>query len=195
MIAGHFGFAAAVKSRATATPLWALMLATVWLDIIFVPLFLARVETLAPVPGRAGQYGGNVIFADYTHSLLGALLLSLALGLAAGWIWGRKSGLIVGAVAFSHWCLDLLTHRADMPLLPAHADGLPRLGLGLWRWPAASAGLELILVVAGAFLYWRAASNVARKAGYRIWLANLAGALSLIFGLMVLVLDVTAILN
>ena len=40
MIAGHFGLAAAVKSHERQAPLWALMLATVWLDIIFVPLFL-----------------------------------------------------------------------------------------------------------------------------------------------------------
>ena len=31
MIAGHFGFAAAVKSREPQTPLWALMFATAWL--------------------------------------------------------------------------------------------------------------------------------------------------------------------
>jgi hypothetical protein len=40
MVAGHFGFAAMVKSREKSTPLWALMLATAWLDIVFVPLSL-----------------------------------------------------------------------------------------------------------------------------------------------------------
>ena len=42
MIAGHFGFAAMVKSRERTTPLWALMLATVWLDIIFIPLLMTH---------------------------------------------------------------------------------------------------------------------------------------------------------
>ena len=51
MIAGHFGFAAAVKSREPATPLWALMLATVWLDVVFVPPLLTHVETLQRAPG------------------------------------------------------------------------------------------------------------------------------------------------
>ncbi|MEI9902605.1 MAG: hypothetical protein WDN06_00420 [Asticcacaulis sp.] len=60
MIAGHFGFAAAVKSRERATPLWALMLATVWLDIVFVPLLFMKVETLKPVPGVHQPYGGNL---------------------------------------------------------------------------------------------------------------------------------------
>lgn len=73
MIAGHFGFAAMIKSREQQVPLWGLMLATVWLDIVFVPLLLAGMETLEPVPGTRGGYGANVIHADYTHSLVGAL--------------------------------------------------------------------------------------------------------------------------
>ncbi len=54
MIAGHFGFAALVKSRETQVPLWALMLATVWLDIVFVPLFVAGIESVEVVPGAHG---------------------------------------------------------------------------------------------------------------------------------------------
>ena len=77
MIAGHFGFAAMVKSRERTTPLWALMLATVWLDIIFIPLLMTHHEAVQTVhPG----YGGSIIHADYTHSIVGALALSAALG-------------------------------------------------------------------------------------------------------------------
>jgi hypothetical protein len=49
MVAGHFGFAAIVKSREKSVPLWALMLATVWLDVIFVALFIAHRETVQPI--------------------------------------------------------------------------------------------------------------------------------------------------
>ena len=60
MIAGHFGFAAIAKSREPRVPLWCLMLATVWLDIVFVPMFLMKLETLTePVPGLQGGYGGK----------------------------------------------------------------------------------------------------------------------------------------
>jgi hypothetical protein len=91
MIAGHFGLAALVKSREPQAPLWALMLATVWLDIVFVPLFVAGVETITIV-GRPGGYGAGVIHADYTHSLVGAIALSLVFGLAFGWRWGVTYG-------------------------------------------------------------------------------------------------------
>jgi len=76
VIAGHFGFAAGVKASEPQAPLWALMLATVWLDIVFVPLFLVHAETLTRAPDATGNYGVGIIHADYTHSLLGALVLS-----------------------------------------------------------------------------------------------------------------------
>ena len=130
MIAGHFGFAAAVKSRETATPLWALMLAAVWPDIVFIPLFFGGIETLHKVAG-AGSYGGNVIHADYTHSLVGAALLSIAFGIPAAWGWGARSGIVVGLVSISHWLLDLVVHRGDLPLLPA-------ISVAFRRWVSGS---------------------------------------------------------
>ena len=188
MVAGHFGFAALVKSRAGRTPLWALMLACQWLDVAFVPLFAAGRETAEPVPGSGGGYANLVIHADYTHSLVGALLLSLVFGVVASLAWGRASGLILGGVVFSHWLLDLITHRADLPLLPgAWGRDLPHLGFGLWREPAATAAVELALVVVGAVFYYRAARSIA---GPNQSTARWAGALALGFGLLTLALDV-----
>jgi hypothetical protein len=186
MVAGHFGFAALVKSRETKTPLWALMLACQWLDVIFIPLFAAHVETLEPVAGTQGGYGRFIIHADWTHSLVGALVLSALFGAAAAWAWGKRSGLVLGAVAFSHWLLDLLMHRNDLPLLPG--GGGPHFGFGLWRWEPASIATELLLVVAGALLYYRAASRVADGKWPRI-----AGALLLGSGLLTLALNVMGV--
>jgi membrane-bound metal-dependent hydrolase YbcI (DUF457 family) len=192
MIAGHFGLAAMVKSRERQTPLWGLMLATVWLDIIFVPLLLAHVETFEPVPGSHGGYGRMIIHANFTHSLLGALVLSAVLGAAFLWRWGRRVAVVIGLVAFSHWVLDLFVHRADMPILPGNAGHLPMLGFGLWRYPLAVAAAECALVVAGAWLYWRAARSVTLAAGVGKRRADLVSVLILIGGIIVLVLDVTS---
>ncbi len=165
MIAGHFGFAAAVKAKAPRAPLWALMLASVWMDVIFVPLFAAGIEPIEKVPGTHGGYGEGVIHADYTHSLVGALVIALVFGLVCAIWWRRSVALVLGAVVFSHWVLDLPMHRADMPLLPGNLGSLPLLGFGLWRSEVASALLELAIVLAGTFLYGRAAANVAGAAG------------------------------
>lgn len=189
MIAGHFGFAAAVKAKERQVPLWALMLATVWLDIVFVPLLLSGIETLEPAPGTHGGYGNNIIHADYTHSLVGAVLLSVLLGVFFGRWWGRSSAIVIGLVSFSHWILDIVVHRGDMPILPANYGHLPRLGFGLWRYPFASIAVEAAIVILGALLYWRAARAVTTEAKSRTWLAHISSLLILLGGLGVLALD------
>lgn len=191
MIAGHFGFAAMVKSREKTAPLWALMLATVWLDIVFVPLFASHIEIVQTL-GQSGGYGRAIIHADYTHSLVGMIVLSAILGLAFLPKCGKRVAIVIGLVAASHWFLDILVHRADMPILPGNLLNLPLLGLGWWRFPALAASLEFLLVTAGSILYWRAARDVAAKAGQGTRWATLSAALIAIFGLLVLYLDVTS---
>ncbi len=191
MIAGHFGFAALVKSRERQVPLWALMLATVWLDVVFVPLFLAGKETMESVPGTRGGYGAHIIHADWTHSLIGAVVLSAVFGVIAAVPWGRRNGIVLGLVSFSHWLLDLVVHRGDMPILPGNFGGLPKFGFGLWRTPTAAIAAEFLLVTAGAWLYWRAAESVTTAAGYGRTRATVASLLILVCGLGVLALDVS----
>jgi hypothetical protein len=190
MIAGHFGLAAAVKAKAPQTPLWALMLASQWLDVVFVPLLVGGVETLEPVQGaKLGAYGGSVIHADYTHSLVGALLLSAVFGALFLRRYGQRSAVVLGLMAFSHWLLDLPLHRADMPILPGGGGGLPKLGFGLWEHPAVSAALELVVVVAGAAMYWRAASAVAGDDAAMKRRARICGAGVLAAALLTLALN------
>ena len=202
MIAGHFGAAAAVKAYSPRVPLWALMLATVWLDVVFVPLFLAGIETMDDAPG--GGYGGSLIHADWTHSLLGALALSGLFGLVAARFWERRAGIVLAAMAFSHWLLDLLVHRPDLPLLPGNLGGLPLLGLGLWKIPAAAVTLEFLLVFGGGLLYLSAARAVVELAEHDDAIAVAQGgtatrraarpltltALLIGFGVITLILDV-----
>lgn len=196
MIAGHFGLAAAVKSKVPQAPLWALMLATVWLDVVFVPLFLTGIETTEAAPGTRGGYGGLIIHADYTHSLLGALVLSALFGALAVPRWGRTVGATLGAVAFSHWLLDLIVHRGDMPMLPGNVASLPQAGFGLWRAPAAAALAELALVLAGSYLYWRAARRIVASSPAALRArADLAASLIFAAGVGVLLLDFTGILG
>jgi hypothetical protein len=191
MIAGHFGLAAAVKAKSRATPLWCLMLASQWLDVVFVPLLVAGVERIDPVAGtKPGAYGDAIIHADYTHSLVGAVALSLLFGGVAAMRYGRRNGIVLGLMAMSHWLLDLPMHRADMPLLPGGAGDLPRLGFGLWAYPVASALLELALVVVGAVLYTGAAREVAGSDPAMIRRARLCGAGVLVAGLVTLGLNV-----
>ena len=189
MVTGHFGLAAGVKARERFVPLWALMLATVWLDVIFIPLLAADVETIDDAPGTDGGYGDVLIHADWTHSLVGAAVIAALTGLVVTRWWGRRGGIVIGAVVFSHWLLDLIVHRADMPLLPGNAGDV-RVGLGLWKVEWAAIALEAAILLAGAFLYWRAAAATEEDAGTPRGRANLVAALIVVSGVVVLALDV-----
>ncbi|MBD3921184.1 permease [Paenibacillus sp. PR3] len=156
MFAGHFGLAAIVKSRTNRVPLWALLVSSQVLDVAFIPMVMTGAESMDETK-YGGGYGGAIIHADYTHSLLGAIILTLAAAFAGRWIWGKRAGVIIGAVVFSHWLLDLIVHRADMPLLPGNWGDLPLLGFGLWQYPWISITLEALLIAAGTWMYARAA--------------------------------------
>lgn len=161
MVVGHFAVAAAVKAKEPKVPLWALMVSTHLIELLFMPLYLTGIETLEP----ATEGTGAIIHANYTHSLLGALLAALVAGGLAWRAWGRRPGLVIFGVACSHWLLDLLVHRPDLPILPGNLGNLPLLGLGLWHWPLLSGGVEFLLILVGTVAYLRSALARARAAG------------------------------
>jgi hypothetical protein len=81
--------------------------------------------------------------------------------------WGYA--LLVGAVVPTHWILDVVTHRPDMPLLP-HG---PYLGLGLWNSIPATLSVELAMFASGLALYVRARPPGARRVSFWLFIAFL----------------------
>ena len=192
MTAGNFGFAAVIKSSAPKVPLWALMLGTYLLDFVFIILVAAGLESFAPIDPAHPAYGQVSIQAYYSHSLVGAVLIALIAGLLAAWAWGRRVGIVIGAVVFSHWILDLIVHRPDLPILPGNAGNLPLLGFGLWQLPLASAIVELVLVLAGTYLYYQKARNAPAADGKRYMRALVASGVT---GLLLISLLTADVLN
>lgn len=45
------------------------------------------------MPGTKGGYGDVVIHADYTHSLVGAIVIALTFGLVTALPWGKRAHL------------------------------------------------------------------------------------------------------
>ncbi len=154
MFVGHFGLAAGVKAQTPAVPLWALFVASQLLDLIFIAITMPLgLESLQPVdPAHPDAYGGLIIHASYTHSLVGAALIAVVAALLTALRWGLPAGSVIGLIVFSHWVLDLIVHRPDMPILPGNAGDLPLLGFGLWQVPVAAAIAEGILTVGGGAL-------------------------------------------
>lgn len=164
MFAGHFGIAAAVKAKAPELPLWTLLVSTQLYDLVFVPLQAAGIESI-----EGTGYGKALIQAFYSHSLVSALVLAIAAGLLAARRWGRKGGVTLAVVAFSHWILDVIVHRPDLPIFPGNAGSFPLMGFGLWTYPTTSLIVETSFLVVGALLYsqyaWRKAGPHHRVRG------------------------------
>ena len=188
MTAGHFGFAAAVKPMAPRVPLWALMLATYLLDVFFIFLASAGIESFSQIDPGHPTYGGALIHAYYSHSLVGAAIVAIIAGAVVWRVWGRTASLLIGGVVFSHWLLDLIVHRPDLPILPGHVAGLPLLGLGLWNYPVISAATELVLAVGGALLYYRAANKAPAASKSDFGVADRAIVASGVVGALVVLL-------
>jgi hypothetical protein len=121
-------------------------------DLIWPVLLLAGVEHVRIAPGITAFT--PLDFYDYpiTHSLVGGG--AWALLFAGCWLAARRvprTALLLGAGVLSHWLLDVLSHRPDMPVLP-HG---PYLGLGLWNSVPATLLVELSMFTAGVALYVR----------------------------------------
>src|SRR5688572_4198339 len=149
MVLGHFGVAAMTKPFAPEVPVWALMVASQAMDIAVIPMIALGLESIT-----MGGYGQSTINAYYTHSIVGALILAailFAIGKAA---WKtQRAAWSLALLSASHWPLDLLVHRPDMPILPGNPGNLPLLGLGLWNYPWIALSVEIVLGLVGLAIY------------------------------------------
>jgi hypothetical protein len=157
MFVGHYGVSYAAKAGTPRVPLWVWFIAVQWLDVVWSVLVLLGIEKMRVVPGFTEANAYELYYMPYTHSLPGALVLSVLLGGIVAAMTGGARGKIVAwvaAAAFSHWILDLIVHTPDLPLY----DDSAKVGLGLWRHVVLSFPLELIILLAGAWLYARHAT-------------------------------------
>ena len=153
MFLGHFGLAMAGKRVAPAASLGTLVLAAQLADGVWPILVLAGVEQVRIVPGITRTVPLDFVSYPYSHSLLAdigwaVLLAGLYGALRRDW----RTAAWLGVLVLSHWVLDAVSHRPDVPLWP----GGPKVGLGLWNSVAATVVVEYALFLGGAYLYLRA---------------------------------------
>ena len=153
MFIGHFGVAMAAKHVAPAPSLGTLVMAAMWVDLMW-PLFLfLGLESVDIVPGVTRVVPLDFVSYPYTHSLLaGALWAALLGGVYYALRKDRVGAAWLGALVLSHWVLDFVAHRPDLPLWPG---GTARFGLGMWNSMPLTLAVELVLFGFGAWMYAR----------------------------------------
>jgi len=167
MFIGHFALGFALKRAAPKTNLGWLIASVEFLDLVWPILVLAGVERVEIDPGNTVFTPLNFVYYPYSHSLAGAVVLSILFGGVYFAISKYKRGaLIVAAGVLSHWFLDLIVHRPDLQLYPGSSE---RFGLGMWNSFAATMIVESAMFILGVWLYvsfTRAKDKIGR---YALW--------------------------
>ena len=166
MFIGHLAVAMAAKRAAPRASLGWLFAATQLPDLIWPVLLLTGTERARIAPGDTAFTPLAFDHYPWSHSLLMTVVWGVALG---GFYAARRrysrAGIVLAALVVSHWLLDWVTHRPDMPLVPF---GGPKLGLGLWNSVPATLAIEGLLFGVCVWIYMRAtaATNAKGRWGF-----------------------------
>jgi len=176
MFIGHFGVGFGAKAAAPRVSLGTLLLAAQFVDLLW-PLFvLLGIETVRIDPGNTAVTPLDFVSYPVTHSLLTGVGWGVLLG--GGYLMLRRQirgAVVVAAAVVSHWVLDWISHRPDLPLVP----GGSKVGLGLWNSVPTTVAVEGLIFAVGIGLYLRATRARDRIGHGALW--SLVGFLALAY--------------
>lgn len=167
MFLGHFGLALAAKKIDTRPSLGTTMMASQFVDLLWPLLLLLNIEKVAIEPGNTAVTPLDFEFYPYSHSLVAGLIWASIFALSYyGLKKNARGAILLGVLVMSHWVLDYITHRPDLPLWLSDND---KVGLGLWNSVTATVILELTLFISGALLYIRSTKPKNNVGRYAYW--------------------------
>jgi FtsH-binding integral membrane protein len=157
MFLGHYGVGFASKKIEPRASLGTYIMAAVFLDLLWPIFLLIGLEHVKIEPGNTLVTPLNFYDYPYSHSLLMSVVWSVLFGAVYYLIKkDRKISVILGICVFSHWILDFIVHRADLPLAPGVETFF---GLGLWNSLPATLIVELLIFFVGLYLYLKATKS------------------------------------
>lgn len=169
MFIGHFALGFGAKRLAPTASLGTLFAACQLADLLWPTLVLLGVERFAIAPGDTVVTPLRFEHYPWSHSLV-ALVGWAALAGVALRLLRRASpagnAVVVAALVLSHWVLDVVSHRPDVPI---DLGGGARVGLGLWNSLPATLAVEGLLFALGVALYARATQAIDRIGRWALW--------------------------
>lgn len=167
MFIGHFAVGFGAKPAHQPLSLGTLFLAAQWLDLLWPTLLLLKLEQVRISPGITLVNPLDFTHYPISHSLLMVLGWSALFALAY-WLLKRnaRAAWVLAFCVLSHWLLDLVMHRPDLPLYPGNS---PLLGFGLWNSLWGSLLVEGLLFALGVVLYMRATTARNNKGVWGFW--------------------------
>jgi hypothetical protein len=150
---GHLAAAFGARAAEPRVPLAVAVAAAFALDLMWPLLLLLGIESVRVHPGDTAFT--NLAFESYpwSHSLALVLVWSTVAGAVARRVLGStRPAVVVATLVLSHWVLDFLAHRPDLPLWPSG----PAVGWNLWQSIPATIAVEGVLLALGLAAYVRA---------------------------------------
>jgi hypothetical protein len=167
MFIGHFGVALAAKKVAPRTSLGTLVMAAQFADLLWPLFLLLGLERVIIAPGITAVTPLNFTSYPLSHSLLADLgWASLFAGIYKVVKYDSRGALCLWLVLMSHWLLDALTHRPDLPLYPGSSIYV---GLGLWNSRAGTLLVEGAIFALGVVTYGNTTRPRDRVGIYAFW--------------------------
>ncbi len=167
MFIGHFGIGFAAKKVAPKTSLGTLFLASQFVDLLWPVLLLLRVEQVKINPGNTVVTPLEFTHYPYSHSLLTVVIWSLLIGITYFIVKKNKAtSICLSVLVLSHWLLDLIVHRPDLPLIPWLER---KTGLGLWQSLPGTIIVEGLVFITGVYFYAKSTNALNRKGLYGLW--------------------------
>lgn len=152
MFIGHFALAFGAKRAAPMVSLGTLFLACQFADLLWPVMLGLGLEHVEIDPGNTVMTPLNFISYPYSHSLVMLLVWSALFAVVYRVAKGSRTTAMVtiAALVFSHYVLDVITHRPDMPIT---ISGGTKIGLGLWNHPGTALAVEAALFLIGTSIY------------------------------------------
>jgi len=151
---GHYAVAFAAKRAAPRASLGTYVAAAIFLDMLWPVFLLLSIESVRIAPGITAFSPFDFVHYPWSHSLLMAAVWAVLFGGTHYFVRrDAATAKMLCAVVLSHWALDWVTHRPDLPLAPGVGF---RTGLGLWSSIAGTVAVEVALFLAAGLWYERA---------------------------------------
>lgn len=167
MFIGHFGVGFGAKRFAPGISLGILFIAAQFLDLLWPSLLLLDLEHVVISPGITKST--PLDFTDYpiSHSLLTVAGWGALLGFLT-WLVSKNKGyaIVIFACVVSHWFLDLIVHRPDLPVIPGSDE---KVGIGLWNYPALAGFVEGVIFFSGVSYYNSTTIAKNNRGKYGFW--------------------------
>ncbi len=166
MFIGHYAVGLASKKLAPRTSLGALIAAPILLDLLWPIFLLLGWEHVSVVQNNNPFLRLQFDSYPLSHGLVAVIgWATLFASIYFGFTRYVSGAIVIWIGVVSHWTMDYVVHRPDLPLY----SGSRLFGLGLWNHDWVTISIEVLLFVIGVWIYLQQTKAKNKIGDYALW--------------------------